>query len=397
MINKDSLQSKRKKDILCFMMITTTKELRALCDRFSKHPFITVDTEFIREKTYYPQVCLIQLASPEEAACIDPLSPKLDFAPLFELFQNKAVIKVFHACRQDIEIFYHLSHQIPVPVFDTQVGAMVCGYGDNVSYQQLVNDLVGVALDKTMRVTDWSKRPLSAEQIQYALHDVIELRTVYTQLMEKICAQNRLDWLTEEMTELVNPETYEPDVNSLWKKVKVPFKKALNLHVFARLYAWREQTAQQKDRPKKHLMKDEALIELAIALPQKPEELSALRSFSDGFGKSDLAKEIVDVVNSAIKDDPSTFETLAHTKPLTTKQHNLSEILHLVLNICAESYGVAPRLVATQSDIHDFIQTGQARFLTGWRKKVFGEAALAMQQGKLSIIFDPAAGKIVLR
>ncbi len=379
------------------MIITTTKELTALCTRFSKHPFVTVDTEFIREKTYYPQVCLIQLASPDEAVCIDPLSKDLNLEPLFELFQNKKVIKVFHACRQDIEIFYHLSHQIPVPVFDTQVGAMVCGYGDNVSYQQLVNDFVGISLDKTMRVTDWSKRPLTEEQIQYALHDVVELRTVYTKMMEKICGQNRLDWLTEEMAELVNPKTYEPDPNELWKKVKVPFKKPLNLHVFARLYAWRESVAQQKDRPKKYIMKDEALIELAIALPTSGEQIDSLRSFSDGYGKSDLAKELLSVIAKAIKDNPATFEQPVQQKPLTAKQHNLAEILKLVLDICAENYDVAPKLVAIQSDINTFVQTGQAPFLNGWRKKVFGESAQALQAGKLSIVYDPDLGKPVLR
>ncbi|MBQ3695992.1 MAG: ribonuclease D [Alphaproteobacteria bacterium] len=378
-------------------MITTTKELTELCARFAKHPFVTVDTEFIREKTYYPQVCLIQLASPEEAVCVDPLSKDLDLKPLFDLFQNKQVIKVFHACRQDIEIFYHLSHQIPVPVFDTQVGAMVCGYGDNVSYQQLVNDFVGISLDKTMRVTDWSNRPLSEDQIQYALHDVTELRTVYTKMMERICAQNRLDWLTEEMADLVDPSTYEPDVDTLWKKVKVPLKKPLTLHIFAKLYAWRERAAQQKDRPKKHFMKDEALVELAIAAPTSAEQFSSLRSFPAGYGKSDQAKEIITIITKAIHDDPTTFEQPVQTKPLTTKQHNLAEILHLVLNICADNYGVAPKLVASVSDIHNFIQTGDAAFLTGWRKKVFGDAATALQQGKLSIVYDPILGKTILR
>ncbi len=379
------------------MMITTTKQLTKVCTRFAKYPFVTVDTEFIREKTYYPQVCLIQLACPNEAVCVDPLSKKLDLTPLFELFQNKKVIKVFHACRQDIEIFYHLSHQIPIPVFDTQVGAMVCGYGDNVSYQQLVNDFVGVSLDKTMRVTDWSKRPLSDEQVQYALHDVTELRTVYTKMMEQICAQNRLDWLTEEMAELVNPKIYEPNLDELWKKVKVPFKKALNLHVFARLYAWREKVAQQKDRPKKYIMKDEALIELAIALPTSGEQIDALRSFSDGYGKSDLGHELLQVIEQAIKDDPDTFEHPVQQKPLTVKQHNLSEVLKLVLDICAENYHVAPKLVATQPDINTFIQTGDAPFLYGWRKKVFGDSAVALQAGNLSIVFDPVSAKIVLR
>ena len=379
------------------MMITTTKNLEALCKRFSKHSFITVDTEFIREKTYYPQVCLIQLASPDEATCVDPLAPELDLTPLFQLFQDKNVIKVFHACRQDIEIFYHLAHQIPVPVFDTQVGAMVCGYGDNVSYQQLVSDFVGVSLDKTMRVTDWSKRPLSEEQIQYALHDVIELRTVYTKMMEKICAQNRLDWLSEEMAALLDPKTYEPDITTLWKKVKVPFKKPLPLHIFARLYAWREHVAQQKNRPKKHLMKDEALIELAAEAPTTVTQLEQLRSFSDGFGKSDLATEIIDVIQQALKDDPATFEMPTTTKALSPKQHNLLEILKIVLNICAQNYGVAPKLVASVEDLHTFILGEEAPFLSGWRLKVFGETAKAVQQGKCFISFDPVLGQVVLR
>ncbi len=378
-------------------MITKTEELAALCARFAAHPFITVDTEFIREKTYYPQVCLIQLASPEESACVDPLAEGLDLSPLFDLFQNKKVIKVFHACRQDIEIFYQLSHQIPVPVFDTQVGAMVCGYGDNVSYQQLVHDFVGVQLDKTMRVTDWSKRPLSDEQVKYALHDVEELRVVYTQMMDKICAENRLDWLAEEMAFLVNPKTYEPDVDQMWKKVRLPFKKPIHFHLFARLYAWRERVAQKLDRPRRHLMKDEALIELAIAAPTETAKIDSLRSFSAGFGRSDSAKEIVAVIAAALKDNPETFDVPQPAKPLTPKQHTLAEILRLVLEIQANKFNVAPKLVASVEDIRLFIQTGNAPFLSGWRKKVFGEAALQMQAGQLMIAFDPVANEITLR
>ena len=397
MINKDFLQIKQKRTILIPMMITTTKELKALCARFAKHPFMTVDTEFIREKTYYPEVCLIQVASPEEAACIDPLAKDLDLSSLFQLFQNPSVIKVFHACRQDLEIFYLLSHQIPVPVFDTQVGAMVCGYGDSTSYQQLVNDFVGVSLDKTMRVTDWSKRPLSAEQTKYALHDVTELRSVYTKMMDKICAQNRLDWLTEEMAALVDPTSYEPDFDNLWKKIKTPFKKPLSLHIFAKLCAWREHTAIKKNRPKKYILKDDALIELAIAHPTHPDEIDLLRAFPAGFSKSDFASEIVDVIKKAMADNPETFEQPLEIKPLTNKQRNLSEILRLVLDIVSDEYGVAPKLVATSDDLHNFVQTGDANFLHGWRGKVFGEKALAVQTGKLSISFDPVTSKIVLR
>jgi len=391
------LQIKPKNNILISMMITTTKELQNLCKRFEKHPFITVDTEFIREKTYYPQVCLIQLASPDEAVCVDPLSEALDLSPLFKLFQNKKVIKVFHACRQDIEIFYHLSHQIPVPVFDTQVGAMVCGYRDTVSYQQLVNDFVGVSLDKAMRVTDWSKRPLTQQQIQYALHDVIELKTVYTKMMEKICAQNRLDWLSEEMATLVNPATYEPEISELWKKVKVPFKDAKTWHIFGRLYMWREHVVQKLNCPRKHFLKDESLIELAITAPVETTQLDHLRSVPTGFSKSAYAHEIIQVVAQASDDDPTTFEKPEHPKHLTAKQHNLADILHLVLNICAEKYDVAPKLVATPDDIESFIRTGQAPFLSGWRKTVFGESALLMQQGKLVLAFDPVKQIITLR
>ena len=379
------------------MMITTTEELQHLCDRFAQHPFITVDTEFIREKTYYPQVCLIQLASPKEAVCVDPLSKDLDLTPLFQLFQNKSVIKVFHACRQDLEIFYHLSHQIPVPVFDTQVGAMVCGYGDSVSYQQLVNDFVGVSLDKTMRVTDWSKRPLSEQQIAYALHDVMELRTVYTKMMEKICAQNRLDWLTEEMSDLINPQSYEPALDQLWRRVKVPFKKPLALHIFARLYAWREQVAIRKNCPRKHILRDEALIELAITAPTKASDLEGLRTFSEGFSRSELAQQLIETIQKALSDDPNTFEQPETPKNLTTKQHNLLDILKLVLEISAASYEVAPKLVATPDDLTDFVKTGEASFLHGWRKIVFGEAALKMKAGNLVITFDPVAQQVVLR
>ena len=379
------------------MIITKTSDLQALCDRLSKHPFITVDTEFIREKTYYPQVCLIQLASEKEAACVDPLATELDLSPLFKLFQNKKVIKVFHACRQDIEIFYHLSHQIPVPVFDTQVGAMVCGYGDNVSYQQLVNDFIGISLDKTMRVTDWSKRPLSPEQIQYALHDVIELAQIYPKIMEKICTQNRLDWLTEEMSQLINPSTYDVDIDNLWKRIKVPFKNQETLHIFAKLCAWREQVAIQKNRPRRHILKDDALIELAIEKPTKPEQLGSLRNFSEGYSKSDFAQELIKVINQALQDNPEIFEQPTTIKPLTLKQKNLAEMLRLVLDIVSDQYDVAPKLVATMEDIHHFIQEGTAPFLTGWRKKVFGDAALSVQSGNLAIVFDPVASKIVLR
>ena len=379
------------------MMITTTKELKSVCARFAKHPFMTVDTEFVREKTYYPQVCLIQIASPEEAFCIDPLAQGLSLEPLFKLFANKDVIKVFHACRQDIEIFYHLSGQIPIPVFDTQVGAMVCGYGDNVSYSQLVHDFVGLSLDKTIRVTDWAQRPLSDEQIQYALHDVTELRAVYTKMMAKICESNRLDWLSEEMLHLTLPETYQTDATKVWQRIKVPFKNPQILHVFARLCAWREQYAQTKNRPRKHILKDEALIELAVAHPKETASLDHLRTFPDGFSKSDMAAELIRVVQQALADDPAVFEQPQVLKPLTVSERNMSEFLHLVLGAVCDEHNVAPKLVATSDEMNLFIQTQKALFLTGWRKQIFGKYALLAMQGQLTLAYSPELGRLTLQ
>ena len=379
------------------MMITTTHELTKVCQRFSKHPFMTIDTEFIREKTYYPQVCLIQIASPKEAFCIDPLAEGLSLQPLFNLLQNKDIIKVFHACRQDIEIFYHLSGKIPVPVFDTQVGAMVCGYGENVSYSQLVHDFVGINLDKTMRITDWSHRPLSSEQIQYALHDVVELRDVYTKMMDRICQTNRLDWLAEEMQDLVNPATYNSDINQTWHRIKVPFKNPQTLHIFAKLCAWREQYAQNKNRPRKHILKDEALIELAITHPIQTQDIDQLRTFSDGFSKSDMAKELIEVIKKAISDKPESFEQPVQQKPLTQTQRNIAELLRLVLCIVCDEHDVAPKLVASSENLNTFIQTRQAPFLNGWRGQVFGAYALATLDGHLDISYSPQLGKLTIK
>ena len=253
------------------MMIKTTEKLNALCAKLKGANFITVDTEFIREKTYYPQLCLIQVGMNKKAWVIDAMAKDLDLGAFFDILKNKSIIKVFHACRQDIEIFYHLMHQMPEPIFDTQVGAMVCGYGDNVSYQQLVRDYVGIELDKGMRITDWSHRPLNKEQEKYALHDVIELQDVYQKMMDDICRTNRLDWIQEEMQHLTSPDLYEPKIIHIMTKMRVPFKKKENIHLCARLCEWRETTAQEKDRPRKYILTDDEIFEIAASNPQNAE------------------------------------------------------------------------------------------------------------------------------
>ena len=314
-------------------MIKTTEKLQELCIRLSKFPFVTLDTEFIREKTYYPELCLIQIAGPEEEVCIDPLSPDLDLTPLFELMQNQSVVKVFHAARQDVEIFYHLSGQIPSPLFDTQIAATVCGYGDNVGYQQLTHDITGVSLDKSMRFTDWSRRPLNEDQVTYALHDVTYLRDIYLALKKQLEENHRTEWLAEEIAVQNDPATYETNDDNVWRKMKIPFKRPLQTHVFAKLCAWRERTAKQKNRPRKHIIKDDALIELAVTMPKTAVEMNSCRNISNGFGKSIFGQEILQVIAKALSDPVELYPTEWNKpKHLTQTQHTLVDLYHLLFD-----------------------------------------------------------------
>ena len=373
------------------MMIKTTEALRELCSRLSQFPFITLDTEFIREKTYYPELCLIQIADSQEAACIDPLAPDLDLTPLFELMQNTQVVKVFHAARQDVEIFYHLSGQIPTPLFDTQIAAMVCGYGDNVGYQQLVHDITGVSLDKSMRFTDWSRRPLNEAQVAYALHDVTYLRDIYQALKKQLEANGRVEWLAEEIAVQNDPATYETNDNDVWRKIKVPFKRPLQTHVFAKLCAWRERTAKQKNRPRKHIMKDEGLIELAITMPKTATEMDSCRNMSSGFGKSAFGQEILQVIAAALSDPSDMYPTeWSQPKHLTQTQHTLVNLYHLLLMQISSELNVAPRIIASMDDLQQLARgDNDTPCMKGWRRDVFGEKVLLFKQGLLSLSYNP--------
>lgn len=377
------------------MIITTTEKLSEFCTILSASPYVTLDTEFIREKTYYPVLCLIQIANADTAACIDPLAPGLDLSPLFDLLQNPKVIKVFHAARQDIEIFYHLTGHIPTPLFDTQLAAMVCGYGENIGYQQLVHDITGVSLDKSLRFTDWSHRPLTEDQIAYALHDVTYLRDVYRALNHSIQENNRLDWLTEEIAVQNDPATYEIDNNAIWKKIKIPFKKPAQIHVFARLCAWREQTAKLKNKPRRHILKDEALIELAAVSPRTPEDLTGLRHIPDGFGHSRFGQEILETISIA-RADPASARPLdwVPPKPLTTTQHTLQDMFRLLLSIVADDLRVAPKIIASNDDLAQLAcGNNKVPCMQGWRRDVFGEKVLLFKQGRLSLRYNPKTHK----
>lgn len=379
-------------------MIQTTDLLKEVCQRFATHPFMTVDTEFIREKTYYPELCLIQIASPQEAWCVDALSRDLDLSPLFQLFQNPHVMKVFHAARQDIEIFYMLTHQIPTPLFDTQVAAMVCGYTDMVGYQQLVHDCLGIHLDKGQRYTDWSRRPLSSEQETYALHDVTYLRDVYLNLQNRLDNNGRRDWLIEEMAVLTDPKTYEVDNETAWRKIKAPLKKEKQLYVLSRLAAWREQMAKTKNKPRKHILKDEALLELAVAPVDTPADFDKLRHFPKGFGKSALAVELLHVLKAAQAVPVEQYpQNLTEKKQvLLPYQRSLWEVYRLLLDVSAAEIGVAPRIIASTDELSLLAQGNQhVPCLSGWRYHVFGQRALAFGMGKMALSYDPEKQRLI--
>lgn len=378
------------------MMIETTDELQEVCRRFATYPYVTVDTEFIREKTYYPDLCLIQLASRDEAYCIDPLAPNINLSALFELFQNKNVVKVFHAGRQDIEIFLHLSGEIPSPVFDTQIGAMVCGFGENVAYGQLVQTLLGVRLDKSMRCTNWARRPLSEEQIQYGLCDVTYLRDVYEKITARLEETKRLSWIQEELAVLTNPETYNPTPEQIYRKIHYPFSKPLAILIYQKLYLWRENLAKSKNRPRRYLVKDELLAELALVHPQNTEQLKEMRGIPSNFENSSYANAIIKIINEALKCKSSDLPHVESERALSVAEKNLLSILKFALTIVADREEIAPSLIASSDDLANYVREKQAPFLTGWRYNVFGQIAEQLAQGNLGIYFDAKKGEAVM-
>ncbi len=378
------------------MMIKTTEKLNALCEKLKSARFITVDTEFIREKTYYPVLCLIQVGMNKKAWIIDTLAENLDLTAFFDILKNKNIIKVFHACRQDIEIFYHLMHKMPEPIFDTQVGAMVCGYNDNVSYQQLVKDYAGIELDKGMRITDWTHRPLSKEQEKYALHDVLELQDIYQKMMDEICQANRLDWIQEEMQHLTRPDLYEPNITHIMGKMHVPFKKKENLHLCARLCQWRENTAQEKDRPRKYILTDEAILEIAASTPKNAKELEDLRTIPNGFSKSDLGKSLLKTLSKTATETPQEWH-LPEKINLSASQKSWMEALKLLLNVVCEQEQVAAYLLANGDDLARYAKGQNAPFMTGWRYRLFGQKVKKLMEGKLAFFYDPEQHTLVVR
>lgn len=360
---------------------------------------IAVDTEFIREKTYWPQLCLIQVSDGERDYCIDPLAPGMDLSPFLEVLACPDVLKLFHAARQDIEIFFHINHKIPFPVFDTQVAGMVIGLGDSVSYQSIVNIFLHAQITKEMRFSDWSKRPLSEAQIKYALNDVHYLIPAYEKIRAVLEKKNRASWMKDEMQILLNPETYDPDLMQLWRKIKINTKKPLVLKTLQVLTAWREMDAQRADKPRRSMLKDDALIELAMARPTSMEALKSLRGMSSGhFPKNARGQEIVDLIKNVSLTPKEEKEFLLLTEQKKKKVcHGCVEALRLLLESVSETEQVAPKIICHAEDLEKIAAEGKnadVPAMKGWRFDVFGRYALELIEGKIGLFFDPVGQKM---
>ena len=374
-------------------LLTNNDELAAICERFSHHEFVTVDTEFLRETTFWPKVCLIQIASPEEAIAIDTLADNIDLSPFFALMANPAIVKVFHAARQDLEIIWRLSRLIPAPLFDTQVAAMVCGFGEQASYLELVKAITRANLDKSSRFTDWSRRPLSDAQIEYAIADVTHLRDIYSTLLERLTRTNRLDWLDDEMQILSSPATYEQHPDNAWERLKHKVRKPRDLGVLMELAAWREQEAQDKDVPRSRVLKDDILVEIAQSAPRTIEALGNLRAFPKGMERSRSAADIVAAVERGLTRDPNTIPKIERAR--RGANGATVELLKVLLRQISEETGVAAKLIATIDDLEAIAadQDSETLALTGWRRSIFGKKALELKKGRLALAID--RGKVI--
>ena len=375
--------------------ITTTSELASACARLARHRFVTVDTEFLRETTYYPLLCVAQLACSDESIVIDALAEGLDLKPLFELMANESVLKVFHAARQDVEICWHMAGLIPHPIFDTQVAAMVLGYGDSISYEQLVQRITGDQLDKSSRFTDWSRRPLSEAQITYAASDVTHLRDVFLALDSDLHRRGRADWVGEEMKVLTSADTYRAEPDNAWRRLKTRVRKPKDLAVLIEIAAWREREAQARDVPRGRVLKDDALADIATQAPTTLERLGHLRSLPKGFERSRWGQDVIDSVKRGLERDPKTLPAIERQRP--NGNGAIVELLKVLLRMTSEQNAVAAKVIATVDDLEAIAASDKADVpaLHGWRREMFGEQALALKHGKLALAIEK--GRVVAR
>jgi ribonuclease D len=367
-------------------LITTTDELAAFCKPLASAEFIAVDTEFMRERTYWPKLCLAQVAGPDDAAAIDALADGIDLAPLDALMANRKVLKVFHAARQDLEIFYLRMNKVPQPLFDTQVAAMVCGHGEAASYEALATRLAKAKIDKSSRFTDWSRRPLSERQIAYALSDVTHLRVVYEKLRRQLEKSGRLSWIAEEMAVLNDPATYRVDPDQAWRRLKPRGASPRLLATLAEVAAWRERTAQRIDIPRQRLLRDEQLLEIASHAPRTADDLAKTRGLGRGFADGWQGRELLEAIERARKLPESQLPNRDKPAEQLRAPSAVVDLLRTLLRLKADEAGVAGRLVASAEEI-DRLAAGKrdVHALTGWRREVFGADALDLIEGRLAL------------
>lgn len=369
-------------------VITSSQHVADLCRSLAKHDFVTIDTEFLREKTYFPKLCLVQLSCPDKQAfAIDPLASGMDLSPLFDLLVNPNVLKVFHAGRQDMEIFFNLIGKVPAPFFDTQIAAMVCGYGDSIGYENLVRNISGGKIDKTSQFTDWSIRPLSERQITYALGDVTHLVDVYVGLKAELIKRNRLSWLDQENEILAAPQTYENNPYKAWERIKIRTPQAKSLAILREIAAWREIQAQNKNIPKTWVMKDETLAEIAGHAPTNNEQLKKVRGISADLAHGKTGEQILGCIKTALATPKSEWPAPDKRVALPPRVNAAIDILKMLLKVQCTEHDVAPKLIASQDDIEAIALDDAADVpaMKGWRREIFGNDAIAVKHGKLAI------------
>ena len=377
-------------------LITKTDELAEFCKPLADAQFVTVDTEFMRERTYWPKLCLAQVAGPHDAAAIDALAEGIDLSPLDELMANPKVLKVFHAARQDLEIFYLRMNRVPAPLFDTQVAAMVCGHGEAASYESLATKLAKARIDKSSRFTDWSRRPLSERQITYALSDVTHLRVVYEKLERQLEKSGRLPWIAEEMAVLNDPGTYRADPEQAWRRLKPRGASPRLMAVLKEVAAWRERTAQRIDIPRQRLLRDEQLLEIASHAPKSADDLAATRGLGRGFADGWQGRELLEAIERARAIPDADLPQRDKAPEQLRAPGAVVDLLRTLLRLKAEQAGVAARLVANADEL-DRMAAGKRdlHVLTGWRREVFGEDALALIEGRLALALHGDQARLI--
>lgn len=374
-------------------LITKNSQLQEFCSNLKSAPFITVDTEFLREKTYYAKLCLIQIAGPDKnAVAIDVLSEEeeIDLSPVWDLMNDTGILKVFHAARQDLEIIHNLSGKIPHPLYDTQIAAMVCGYGEQAGYEALVNDICKIKVDKSSQFTDWSRRPLSKKQLAYALDDVIHLVDIYKHLEQSLAKNNRHGWVEEEAAALTDESLYRIEPYESWKRLKLRSAKARDLVVARELAAWRETEAQKRDIPRPRILKDETLLDLSFQKPRNEQELSRIRGITPDMAKGKFGKAILAAIETALSVPEQDFPQPEIRKPLPPKYAPMLEMLKMLLRIQSAENGVAAKLIGSSGDLEDYVQNPAAPspLTHSWRNDIFGQYAEKMLNGQLALTID---------